>query len=447
MNLTIIGTGYVGTVAAACFADKGNDVVCVDIDADKIEKLNRGISPIYEPGLSELILKNKERLAFTTSIQDGVKHAQVIFLAVGTPQKKNSFEADLQYIEAAAITIAKLMAEPKTIVIKSTVPLGTSTHLGALMRAHTRHAVTIVSNPEFLKEGDAVRDFESPDRIIIGTDDERARETMTELYAPFFRKTDRLLFMSNASAELAKYAGNIMLASRISVMNELARVAEAAGADILDVRQAVGSDSRIGQAFLFPGAGYGGSCFPKDVREMIALAERHNIHLSLIPAINTTNEDQKKYFSNKVHRTLGNVQGKNVAVWGIAFKAKTDDIRKSAAKIVIQDLIDGGANVTLYDPEAMENAKKRYGDAIQYAGQYECLENADALIIMTDWNEFKNPDFNRMKTALRQPVIIDSRNLYSLARMEDEGFVYTGIGRDMRQVTQLRMPERTAAYA
>jgi len=429
MRISVFGTGYVGLVAAACFADKGNDVVCVDVDEKKIAMLRQGKSPIYEPGLAELLEHNKKRLTFTADAKQGVLGIEVIFMAVGTPQKQGSHDADLQYLEAASIKIAGLMEAAKIIVIKSTVPVGTATHIRELMSKHTKHQVTIVSNPEFLKEGDAIRDFEFPDRVVIGTKDERARLLLHDLYEPFFRRSERLILMDNQSAELTKYGSNIMLAARISVMNELARLADATGADISLVRQGVGADSRIGTAFLYPSPGYGGSCFPKDVREATALSERLGVHIDIIPAIDSANEMQKRFFSDKVLKILGSAKAKRIAIWGAAFKQKTDDVRESPTITMVNTLLDAGAEVTLFDPEAMENIRKLFGEKIEYCEQYECLENADALVIMTDWNEFKNPDFQRMKQLLKKPVIIDGRNLYSLERMRMEGFQYSGIGR------------------
>ena len=429
MKISIFGTGYVGLVAAACFADKGNDVVCVDIDEAKVAQLRKGEIPIFEPGLSDLIIHNSKRLTFTTDAKLGVHGVELIFLAVGTPQKAGSNEADLKYIEAAAQTIATLADGPKIIAIKSTVSVGTAKHLRALVKKFTKHEITVVSNPEFLKEGDAVRDFEFPDRVIIGTDDERARLYLRDLYEPFFRRNDRFILMDNESAELTKYGSNIMLAGRISIMNELARLADATGADISLVRQGIGADERIGTAFLYAGPGYGGSCFPKDVREASALGERLAVSLQAIPSIDEANERHKKYVATRVANILGPLKGKRIAVWGITFKQKTDDIRESPSITLIESLIHEGASVTLYDPEGIANAKKLFGERIHYGEQYEVLAHAAGLVIMTDWNEFKNPDFPRIKQLLTKPLIIDARNLYNLDRMRLEGITYYGIGR------------------
>jgi UDPglucose 6-dehydrogenase len=429
MKLSIFGTGYVGLVAAVCFADKGNDVICFDIDEKKITQLQNGIPTIFEPGLRELLERNKDRLIFTTDPQLAVKGTELCFLAVGTPQRKDGLGADMQYIEAAATIIAKHADGPKIIAIKSTVPVGTAAHVSKLCSQHTKHKIVLVSNPEFLKEGDAIRDFEFPDRVVIGTDDEHARSVFRDLYRPFFRRSDRALFMDNVSAELTKYGANIMLAARISVMNELSRIAEKVGADVLAVRAAIGSDERIGQSFLFPGPGYGGSCFPKDVREVISLGERLRVDLEIIPAIDSTNEAQKEHFTSRAIELLTPLQGKKIAVWGIAFKAKTDDIRDSSTLVLIHTLLEHGAHVALADPEALENAKRLYGDKITYGKQYEVLEGAGGLVIMTDWNEYKNPDFARMKTTLKTPLIVDGRNLYSLDTMKTHGFKYRSIGR------------------
>lgn len=434
MKLAFFGTGYVGLVAAACFADKGNTVICVDVDAKKIEGIKRGVMPIYEQGLAELVARNKSRLTFTTDAASAVRSSDVIFLAVGTPQKKGSTEADLQYIDAAAIAIAKAMDGPRTVVIKSTVPVGTAARVRDTMRAHTHHAVNVVSNPEFLKEGDAIRDFEMPDRVVIGAREQEAKETMRDLYEPFFRRSDRLIVMNNESAELTKYGCNIMLAARITIMNELARLAEATGADVNHIRQGVGSDSRIGTAFLFPGPGYGGSCFPKDVREATSLAERLDIRIDTIPSIDVANEEHKRFFARKVLTAIGGaanakLSGKRVAVWGLAFKHKTDDVRESPAFIVIDALLAAGASVAVSDPEAIENTRAVYGERLHYGEQYTILEGADAVVIATDWNEFRNPDFPRMKTAMRHALIVDGRNLYNPERVANEGFIYHSVGR------------------
>ena len=439
MKIAFFGTGYVGLVAAACFADKGNQVACIDINAEKIAKIKQGIMPIYEQGLAELIERNKERLTFTTDAVNAVKESVVIFLAVGTPQKKDGQGADLRYLEAAATTIARAMNEPKIIAIKSTVPVGTAKHIRALMQKHTKHTVSLISNPEFLKEGDAIRDFEIPDRVVIGSHDTHAIEIMKELYEPFFRRSDRLIVMNNESAELTKYGSNIMLAARIAIMNELARLAEATGGDVNHVRQGVGSDSRIGTAFLFPGPGYGGSCFPKDVREATALSQRHYVKLDTIPSIDVSNEAHKRFFTEKTLAAIRgahkDLKGKHIAVWGLAFKYKTDDIRESPALVVIDALLAAGAHVSVFDPEAMENTKALYGEKLHYGHQYDILKDAEALVVATDWNEFKHPDFTRMKPLMRTPLIIDGRNLYNLHRLAEEGFTYHSVGRKTIQST------------
>lgn len=427
MKITVFGAGYVGLTAAVCFADKGNDVTIYDVNPHRIKLLREGKLPIYEIGLGDLLARNKSRLHPTTEVEEAFSsHPSVCILAVGTPQRADGLEADTSYIEDAAKTIASFASAPTIIAIKSTVPVGTAQKVKTIV-AHARVPIAVVSNPEFLKEGTALADFETPDRVVLGSNDEAALAVMRELYSPFCRKTDRIVLMNNESAELSKYASNIMLATRISVMNELSRLAERAGADINAVRVATGMDSRIGPAFLFPGPGYGGSCFPKDIREAVSLGKRLSVPLELIPAVDSTNEMQKIHFTNRVLDFIEN--GKTVAVWGCAFKAKTDDVRDSATIILVKTLLKHGVRVRVSDPEAMDNFHKIFAGEIEYGDMYSVLSGADALVVMTDWNEFKSPDWTRVKNSLKKPLVVDSRNLYSQATMKSLGIRYRSVGR------------------
>jgi UDPglucose 6-dehydrogenase len=432
MHVAVVGSGYVGLVAGACLAETGNDVVCVDVDAAKIERLKRNEIPIYEPGLEPMVERNQVegRLAFTTDMAGAVKRSRVIFIAVGTPPGEDG-SADLQHVLAVATAIGKHMDSPKVVVTKSTVPVGTATKVRAAIEAETKIPVSICSNPEFLKEGAAIDDFMKPDRVVIGVDSDEARDAMGELYAPFVRTGNPIVFMDIASAEVTKYAANAMLATRISFMNQVAEFCEKVGADVKMVRQGIGSDRRIGPAFLFPGPGYGGSCFPKDVKALVRSGADVGTRFDLLEAVEAVNERQKLLLFKKVLRALGEkLGGKRLGVWGLAFKAETDDMRESPAIPLIRSLIGRGAVVRAHDPKAMESAHAVFGDTIVYAKDpYDAIEGADALIVVTEWLVYRNPDFERMKQSLRRPLVIDGRNLYEPARMAALGFEYHGIGR------------------
>jgi len=437
MKVCVIGTGYVGLVAGACFADSGNNVICVDIDKEKIEKLKKGIIPIYEPGLKDIVITNveKERLFFTTSIKEGVENSDIIFIAVGTPEGEDG-SADLSYVLQAARDIAEHMNGYKIIVNKSTVPVGTAAKVKEEIGKITNHPFDVVSNPEFLKEGAAVQDFLKPDRIVIGTNSEKARNIMVDLYSPFVRKRERIILMDNVSAELTKYAANSMLATRISFMNDLANLAEKVGADIEKVRVGIGTDSRIGLAFLFPGVGYGGSCFPKDVKAILKTGEEYGHKLSVIEAVEKVNKQQRKIMVDRILNFYnGNIEGKTFAVWGLSFKPNTDDMREAPAIDIIKGLTEKGAKIKAYDPVAMENAKKIFSsmgisDKITFCdSQYSALEETDALVVITEWLEFRKPDFEKMKKSLKDKTIFDGRNIYKPEHMQEKGFNYFSIGR------------------
>jgi UDPglucose 6-dehydrogenase len=433
MRIAVIGTGYVGLVAGTCFAESGNTVVCLDIDAEKIQKLQKGACPIYEPGLEELLRRNLAdgRLRFSTSYTEALKRAQIAFIAVGTPPGEDG-RADVRYVLAAARSIAEHMDGYMVIVDKSTVPVGTARKVRETVAKYTIHPFDVVSNPEFLKEGAAIDDFLRPDRVVIGSDSDRARRIMDELYEPFVRTGKPILHMDIASAELTKYAANAMLATRISFMNEIANLCTLVGASVDDVRRGIGSDERIGSRFLFAGIGYGGSCFPKDVQALARTAEEQGYDFRLVRAVEEVNESQKRVLSGMVKRHFrGSLQGRRLAIWGLAFKPNTDDMREAPSVVVIRELLDAGARVCAYDPEAMDECKKRYlGDRIEYApGPIQALEGADALVLVTEWNEFRRPDFEAVKAALRQPVVFDGRNVYPRKTLEELGFTYYGIGR------------------
>jgi UDPglucose 6-dehydrogenase len=431
VNLGVIGTGYVGLVAGTCFAESGNDVICVDIDEKKIASLRSGRVPFYEPGLEELVLRNLEeqRLTFTVELEPVVQKSAIIFIAVGTPQD-TSGEANVSQVMATAEAIARAMNGYKIIVNKSTAPVGSLDRIRAVIEAATTHPFAVLCNPEFLKEGAAVEDFMKPDRIILGGDDPEAIEQLKELYAPFVRTGNLILVMDGRSAEMSKYAANAMLASRISFMNEIAGLCERLGADVRQVRSAIGLDRRIGPHFIFPGIGYGGSCFPKDIRAMIAMGGRDH-PLPLLQAVEEVNERQKRALVEKVKRHFGaNLSGRTFAVWGLAFKPRTDDMREAPSVAVIEELLRAGAKVRAYDPEAMGEAKKIFGARIEYATRnYEALAGADALLVVTEWNEFRRPNFPRIKSLLKSPVIFDGRNLYDPAELEKLGILYCSIGR------------------
>jgi UDPglucose 6-dehydrogenase len=427
-----VGTGYVGLVAGTCFAESGNDVVCVDIDAAKVERLKRGEVPIYEPGLEELIERNVEegRLQFSTDLDAAVKRSLFCFVAVGTPQGDDG-HADLTAVEKVAEGIGDAMDGYKVIVNKSTVPVGMAQRVRDIVKTRTHHPFDVVSNPEFLKEGAAIDDFMKPDRVVIGTDSDKAAELMKELYSPFVRTERPILVMSSASAEMTKYCANAMLAARISLMNEFANLCERTSADVTDVRRGVGFDERIGQHFLFPGVGYGGSCFPKDVKAIIRTAEIHGLDFAVLRAVEEVNARQKQTLTQKVRAHFGDdLKDRRFAVWGLSFKPRTDDMREAPSIVVIEQLLAAGAEVHAHDPEAIAEAKKYFGDRILYHKvNYEALQDADALLVVTEWNEFRRPDFERIRKALKHPVIFDGRNIYDLAQMRAQGFTYYSVGR------------------
>ncbi|WP_428327472.1 UDP-glucose dehydrogenase family protein [Mucilaginibacter sp.] len=433
MKIAVIGTGYVGLVTGTCLAETGNEVVCVDIVEEKVNKMRAGEMPIYEPGLDLLFHRNikQERLTFTTNLAEAIAPAKVIFLALPTPPGADG-AADLSYVLGAAKDIAKLITEYKVIVTKSTVPVGTADKVTAVMKANTDIPFAVVSNPEFLREGVAVEDFMKPDRVVIGTMDEKARLIMGDLYAPYVRQGNPILYMDERSSELTKYAANAFLATKITFMNEIANMCELVGADVDMVRKGVGADARIGKRFLFPGVGYGGSCFPKDVQALSKAAEENKYEFKILNSVMEVNETQKKRLVVKLREYYGEggLKGKTFALWGLAFKPETDDIREAPALYIIDELLAAGANVVAYDPEGMPNVKKLIGDKITYsADRYSALEGADALLIVTEWPVFRTPDFDFMKEKLKAAVIFDGRNLYDLDRMKDCGFYYNSIGR------------------
>jgi UDPglucose 6-dehydrogenase len=436
MHVAVIGSGYVGLVAGACLAETGNDVTCVDVDADKIARLQRNEIPIYEPGLEPMVKRNQDegRLTFTTDLGSAIRSSRVIFIAVGTPPGEDG-SADLKHVLGVARAVGQHMNEPKIIVTKSTVPVGTAERVRSAVRTETDIPFSVCSNPEFLKEGAAIEDFMKPDRVVIGVDNDEAKEIMGELYAPFTRQGgNRILFMDIASAEVTKYAANAMLATRISFMNQMALFCELVGADVNNVRLGIGSDQRIGRAFLYPGPGYGGSCFPKDVKALIRTSEDLGLSLDVLKAVEQVNECQKQVVLQKTLRYLGpDLTGKSVGVWGLAFKAETDDMRESPAIPVIEGLLDAGARVQTHDPKATDSARMIFGDRVMYAADpYSAAHGVDALLVMTEWLVYRNPDFERMRKLVRRPLLIDGRNLYDPDRMAALGFEYHGIGRGRR---------------
>jgi UDPglucose 6-dehydrogenase len=431
MKLAIVGTGYVGLVAGTCFADNGNQVVCVDVDAAKVRGLKKGNMPIYEPGLEEILRRNtkEKRLTFTTNLPRAVRQADVIFIAVGTPQGEDG-SADLQHVLGVARDVARAMNGYKVVVNKSTVPVGTAERVRKTIRRETTHPFSVVSNPEFLKQGAAVEDFLKPDRVVIGAEDERGKAVMSELYAPFTLTGAPIMLMDCASAELCKYAANAMLALRISFMNEVANVCELVGADVDQVRRAVASDRRIGPSFLFPGVGYGGSCFPKDVRALGHFANTKGYEFTILRAVEAVNERQKVRLAEKMAAHFGDLKGRVVAVWGLSFKPRTDDMRDAPSIVLIEGLLAAGAKVQAYDPEAIPVAKRLFGSRIAFARHsYDALVGADALALVTEWSEFREPDFARMKKLMRSPVVFDGRNIYNPEHMRALGFSYYSIGR------------------
>jgi UDPglucose 6-dehydrogenase len=431
MRLAVIGTGYVGLVAGVCFAESGNDVVCVDKDAAKVRALRAGKMPIYEPGLEELLRRNvaEGRLTFTTALAGAVGDAAAVFIAVGTPQGEDG-SADLQHVLLVAQQIARAIKGYTVVVNKSTVPVGTSERVRQVMQRETLHPFSVVSNPEFLKQGAAVDDFMKPDRVVIGADDPKAVAIMQELYAPFTRTDAPIMVMDCPSAELTKYAANAMLASRITFMNEVANVCERVGADVDHVRRAIGADRRIGSSFLFPGIGFGGSCFPKDVKAMQRFAADSGYEFKMLRAVDEVNAYQKTRLVAKMREHYGRLKGKTLALWGLAFKPKTDDMREAPAIPLIEALLKAGARVQAYDPEAMRVARRIFGSRVTFAdSNYDALRGADGLAIVTEWNEFRRPDLDRMKTLLKTPIIFDGRNLFAPAQMKQHGFTYYSIGR------------------
>ena len=430
MNIAMLGTGYVGLVTGSCFAETGNDVVCVDIDGAKVELLRKGRVPFYELGLEELIERNTRegRLSFSTDLGEAVEKAEAVFIAVGTPQV-SAGGADLSQVFAVAEDIARAMNGAKIVVTKSTVPVGTAARVREIIEKHTRHAAAVVSNPEFLKEGTAVEDFMKPDRVVLGGDDAGSLERLKALYEPFVRTGKPIILTDTRSAEMSKYAANAILATKISFINETARLCEKEGADIEQVRRIMGLDHRIGPHFIFAGIGYGGSCLPKDIRAMIAMGGEE-LEMPLLRAVDRVNEAQKGLLLGKLKAHFGELSGLTLAVWGLSFKARTDDMREAPAIPVIDGLLEAGARVRAFDPEAMEEARKRYGERIEFGGSnYEAAEGADAVLVLTEWNEFRSPDFSRLKKLLRRPVVFDGRNLYEPAAMRRQGFIYHSIGR------------------
>jgi UDPglucose 6-dehydrogenase len=432
MKIAVVGTGYVGLVSGTCFAETGNHVTCIDIDKNKVEKLAKGAITIYEPGLEKIFLRNlkEQRLIFTTNLAEGIKDAKVIFLALPTPPGEDG-SADLKYVLGVATELGKMLTDYKVIVDKSTVPVGTAQKVHNAIAANFKGEFDVVSNPEFLREGVAVDDFMKPDRVVVGTTSERAKKVMSDLYAPYVRQGNPVIFMDEKSAELTKYAANSFLATKISFMNEIAQLCERLGADVDMVRRGIGSDDRIGKRFLFPGIGYGGSCFPKDVQALIKSAEEVNYDFKILKSVEEVNENQKLHLLPKIKKYFNNnLSGKHFALWGLAFKPNTDDIREAPALYLIDALTAEGATIAAFDPEAMENVKKVVGNKIQFTeSQYTALENADALIIATEWSEFRTPDFDLMDANLKAKVVFDGRNVYDIKQMHELGYHYESIGR------------------
>jgi UDPglucose 6-dehydrogenase len=432
VNITVVGTGYVGLVVGACLAETGNSVSCADVDGGKIERLQENVLPIYEPGLDAFVERNQRggRLRFTTDVAAAIRTADVIFIAVGTPPDEDG-SADLRHVLGVAEQIGVHMAREVVVVTKSTVPVGTAERVATAVGRNAKHAFHVCSNPEFLKEGAAVDDFMKPDRVVIGAETDYARTVMTELYAPFVRTGKPIIFMDIPSAEMTKYAANAMLATRISFMNEIANLCERTGANVDMVRRGIGTDERIGPAFLFPGPGYGGSCFPKDVRALVRSGDEYGVPLCILQAVESVNDRQKHRMFEKLSAALKqDLKGSCVALWGLAFKPNTDDMRDAPSLTLIEDLLAAGARVIAHDPVAMPEAKRRLGSRIDFAHDgYDALEGADALAVVTDWNEYRHPDFGRIKDTLRRPIVVDGRNLYDAAKMARLGFTYLSIGR------------------
>ncbi|AEA44045.1 UDP-glucose dehydrogenase family protein [Fluviicola taffensis] len=433
-KIAVVGTGYVGLVTGTCFAETGNQVICVDIDRQKVERMRNGEVPIYEPHLDVLFERNikANRLSFTTNLEEGIKDAEIIFLALPTPPGEDG-SADLRYILGVADDLGKLLKDYKVIVDKSTVPVGTAAKVQAAIAKNAQVDFDVVSNPEFLREGFAVDDFMKPDRVVLGTSSERAERIMEQLYKPFVRQGNPILFMDEKSAELTKYAANAFLATKITFMNEIANFCEIVGADVDKVRIGIGSDERIGKRFLFPGIGYGGSCFPKDVQALVNSGSENKFSFEILKAVIEVNESQKTVLFPKIENFFrGDLKGKKIALWGLAFKPDTDDIREAPALYMIEALTKAGAHITGYDPEAMENVQKVIGDQISYTdNEYDALKDADALLICTEWGVFRNPDFDRMKLLMKDSVIFDGRNLFEISEMNKKGFYYSSIGRSI----------------
>jgi UDPglucose 6-dehydrogenase len=433
-RIAVVGTGYVGLVTGTCFAETGNMVTCVDIDQKKVEKMKNGIIPIYEPDLDTLFERNikANRLTFTTSLEQGIKDAEIIFLALPTPPGEDG-SADLSYILGVAEELGKIMTDYKVIVDKSTVPVGTAEKVYNAIKANSKTDFAVVSNPEFLREGFAVSDFMKPDRVVIGTSDDRAKKIMESLYKPFVRQGNPIYFMDEKSAELTKYAANSFLATKITFMNEIANFCELVGANVDKVRIGIGSDERIGKRFLFPGIGYGGSCFPKDVQALVKSGKENNFEFEILNAVMKVNEDQKTVLFPKMKNFFrGNLKGKKIAIWGLAFKPDTDDIREAPALYMIESLLNEGAKISAFDPEAMPNVQSVIGEKINYAkDEYDALKDADALLICTEWGIFRNPDFDKIQSLMNDSVLFDGRNLFDIEEMSEKGFFYASIGRSL----------------
>jgi UDPglucose 6-dehydrogenase len=434
MNIAVVGTGYVGLVTGTCFAENGNHVTCVDIDANKVEKMKNGIIPIYEPHLDVLFERNikQNRLVFTTNLEEAIKDATIIFLALPTPPGEDG-SADLSYVLGVAKQLGKIITDYKIIINKSTVPVGTAEKVRAAVAENATCEFDVISNPEFLREGFAVDDFMKPDRVVIGTNSEKAKKIMSDLYAPFVRQGNPIYFMDERSSELTKYAANAFLATKITFMNEIANLCERVGANVDSVRIGIGSDDRIGKRFLFAGIGYGGSCFPKDVQALAKTSNEYNYDFQILNSVMTVNEKQKTTIVEKIKSFYNNqIEGKKFALWGLAFKPDTDDIREAPALYIIRELLAAGASISTFDPEAMPNVKKLLGDKIEFTNdQYDALNGADALIIATEWSVFRTPDFEKMNGLMKSKVIFDGRNLYDLQRMNDLGYYYNSVGRDV----------------
>ncbi len=436
MKIAVVGAGYVGLVAGTCLSETGHEVTLVEVDEGKLSALGRGEVPFYEPGLADLLARNlrKKRLVFTNDLSSALFGVRAVFIAVGTPQGGDG-RADMTFVLRVATEIGRAMQGPLTVVLKSTVPVGTSRKVRELIGGLTSHALSVVSNPEFLKEGAAVDDFMRPDRVVIGTRDEGARKLMADLYAPFVRTGNPILFMDNESAEMTKYTANGLLAARISFMNEIALLCDAVGADVDQVRLGVGSDQRIGYPFLFPGVGYGGSCFPKDVRALVQTGAEHGIEMKMLAATDEVNQRQKTIIPQRIRERFGeDLTGRTFGVWGLAFKPRTDDVREAPALVIVENLLEAGAAVKVYDPEALETARAELGERVTYCSEnYACCQDADALIVVTEWNEFRRPDFERIKEMLARPLIFDGRNIFDPQRMSEMGFEHVSMGRKLNR--------------